>query len=90
MNLDERVRIYNQMNLVDKEWFFQTLMDNDLMVFDAKTSTLHDGCKYNSTMYGIAINGTKIQLIIPVVPRRNSDERNEETGRENSFHGRDR
>ena len=76
MSIDERAQIYNQMNLMDKEWFFQIIMDKDVMVFDAKTSTLHDGCEYNSTMYGICINGTQIQLTIPVIPRRNSDERN--------------
>jgi|TARA_R110000803_G_scaffold35193_1_gene76322 hypothetical protein len=57
MNTEDRVEIYNELTLLDKQWLFDIILARDVLVFHTESGDLNDGSQYST-----GINGTQIQL----------------------------
>ena len=61
MTGQERLENYNSLNLFDKQWLLNVMLDRDVVVWFPREKTLEEGEQYDAT-----INGTQLQLNINV------------------------
>jgi len=65
MTVQERVKTYNSLDLYDKQWLLNVMLENDIVIWmpvgKPASSSLEDGEQYDAT-----INGTRLQLNINV------------------------
>lgn len=60
MNMEDRVEMYNELTLFDKQWFFDIILSRDVVIFNPVAeggAETQDGSDYDT-----CLNGTQIQF----------------------------
>ena len=60
MNSEDRVEMYNELTLFDKQWFFDAILSRDVIIFNPLAEG--GGETKEGSAYYTCLNGTHIQF----------------------------